>query len=407
MTNHFAGKKIVIGVSGSIAAFKVAGWVSNLSKQEARVEVIMTDSACHFVTPLTFQSLSGNEVHTDMFSDSSQDAMMHIQLGQEADLFLIAPATANTIAKLAHGLADDLLTTTALVTRSQVVICPAMNPAMYSHPATQQNIEKLKKLGYLVVDPEVGLMACKDEGKGRLPEWDVLQEVLLRQLSKGDLRGKKVLVTAGPTREALDPARFISNRSSGKMGYNLAQAAWRRGADVVLVSGPSSLSTPYGVNRVMVESAAEMKEAVLENSDSADIIIKSAAVSDFKPAHYSSQKVKKKQGEGTTLELIRTEDILKGLGERKRKDQILVGFAAETENHLEEGRRKFIQKKLDLIAVNNIGGENTGFEVDTNKITLLSENETRELPFTSKEHCADLLLNSIHEIIQVKRVEDE
>lgn len=395
MVSTYAGKNIVIGVCGSIAAFKVAGWVSDLSKAELDVQVIMTESAGKFVAPLTFESLSGNAVHTSMFGDNSQNPMLHIQLGQEADLLLIAPATANTIAKLAHGMADDLLTTTALVARCPVIICPAMNPAMYEHPGTCENIEKLKKLGYQVVTPDVGVMACKDEGRGRLPEWESVKEIVYRSLSPNDLGGRKVLVTAGPTREPLDPARFISNRSSGKMGYAIASAAWRRGAEVVLISGPCSLPAPVGINRIKVETAQEMHDTVSEYAENADVIIKAAAVSDFKPAKYSVQKVKKKDGEGGSLELARTPDILFGLGKNKKKEQVLVGFAAETENHLDEGLRKLQKKNLDFIAVNNIGGDTTGFEVDTNKITLLSAAETKELPFTSKAHSADLLLDAV------------
>ena len=281
MQNVFAGKKIVIGVTGSIAAFKVAGWVSALAKEEALVSVVMTSSATKFVAPLTFAALSGNDVHTEMFSTVREDTMAHISLGRDADVVLIAPATANTIAKLAGGFADDLLTTTVLATRSKVLVCPAMNNRMYAHPSTRQNIARLKELGYAVIDPDSGMMACKEEGEGRLPEWDEVKEYLAQSLIFQDLQGQQVLITAGPTREPLDPARFLSNRSSGKMGYALARAAYRRGGKVTLISGPSTLPCPTGVTMVKVQTALEMYNVVLEHAKNNSVIIKAAAVSDY------------------------------------------------------------------------------------------------------------------------------
>lgn len=394
MANGFSGKRILVGVTGSIAAFKVAGWVSNLTKEEASIAVIMTDSAEKFITPLTFKALSGEFVHTNMFLDESSNGMSHIELGQEADVFVIAPATANIIAKLANGIADDLITTTALVTRAKILVFPAMNPAMYEHPATQLNLKKLEALGYTVVAPDFGVMACKDEGQGRLVEWETAKEVIHKSLVPQDLSDQKILVTAGPTREPLDPARFLSNRSSGKMGYALAQEAWRRGAEVTLVSGPTSLKPINGIETVYVETANEMKNAVDNFSSSSSIIVKAAAVSDFKPSDYHEEKVKKEDGADKII-LSRNTDILYELGKKKVEGQVLIGFAAETSNHLEEGRKKLTKKNLDVIAVNSIAGTNTGFEADTNKLTLLDDNSKVELPLTTKEHTANLFWNHV------------
>ncbi len=403
MQTVFAGKRIVVGVSGSIAAFKVAGWVSSLAKEEARVAVIMTGSATRFVTPLTFTALSGETAHTDMFVEDEGRAMSHIQLGQEADLFIVAPATAQTIAKLAHGIADDLLSTTVLAAHCQVLICPAMNTQMYRHPATRQNIEKLKTYGYEIVEPDSGVMACKDEGQGRLPEWDRVREILLSYLSSGDMKKEKVLVTAGPTREPLDPARFLSNRSSGKMGYALAATARRRGAEVILVSGPTTLDCPEGVKQIDVRTAVEMRAAVLEHCRDASIIVKAAAVSDFRPEKLYEQKVKKDDAE-LNVRLVQNPDILKELGTKKiTPEQYLVGFAAESKDILEEGAKKLEKKNLDVIAVNDISSDNTGFEADTNQITLLERNGKTVLPFVSKEETAELMWDHIMKGVKKKR----
>lgn len=399
MQNIFAGKKIVVGVTGSIAAFKVAGWVSDLAKEESLVTVIMTPAATRFVTPLTFCALSGDDVHTDMFEHGRENVMAHISVGRDADLVLIAPATANTLANLAAGGAGDLLTTSVLATRAQVVICPAMNSRMYSHPATQQNIVRLKELGYRVVDPDSGVMACKEVGEGRLPEWDDVKEILAAILSPKDLRGHRILVSAGPTREPLDPARFLSNRSSGKMGYALASMAARRGAEVILVSGPTSLPCPYGVVRKSVETAKQMYDAILAHADDCSVIVKAAAVSDYRPEKVHRHKVKKDNIE-THLAMAPNPDILKELGKRKREGQILVGFAAESQNLPEEGRKKLINKNLDLIAVNDISGTSTGFEVESNQVLLLDHEGAESLPLTSKLHTADLILNRISALLQ-------
>ncbi len=394
MSSILAGKRIVVGVTGSIAAFKVAGWVSAIAKDEARVAVVMTQSAQQFVSPLTFSALSGEHTYTSMFGDNLKHSMSHIELGLEASVFLVAPATAHTISRLAHGMADDLLSTAILATKAPVIVCPAMNSQMYLNKATQENIKKLKSLGYIVIDPESGMMACKDDGPGRLPEWENVQEVLLNCLSVNDLAGEKVLVTAGPTREPLDPARFISNRSSGKMGYALARSAFRRGAEVTLISGPTTLPCPYGVIRKNVISARQMRDAVFQEFDKSSIIIKSAAVCDFRPAEEYNQKVKKDKAE-LSLDLLHNPDILNEIGMKRNNKQIVVGFAAESENIQEEGRKKLLKKKLDLIAVNDISKETSGFEVDTNKVYLIDSNNTKELPLTSKIKTADMIWDHI------------
>jgi phosphopantothenoylcysteine decarboxylase/phosphopantothenate--cysteine ligase len=393
--NVFLGKKIVVGVTGSIAAFKVAGWVSALAKDGADVSVVMTKAACRFVAPLTYAALSGNPVLTDMFAAEEAHSLSHIQLGQEADLILIAPATANTIAKLAHGLADDFLSTSVLAANCPVLIAPAMNSRMLINPATQRNVEMLRDLGHGIIEPETGKMACKTDGPGRLPEWEDVRDQLLAALTEQDLANEKFLITAGPTREALDPARFLSNRSSGKMGYALAKVAWRRGAEVLLVSGPTALPAPYGVKRVDVQTAEEMHRAVMEACPNASVIIKSAAVSDFCPETVESDKVKKDNAR-FVLNLKQTPDILFQLGQDKEKyDYLLVGFAAESREHRRAGEKKLRKKNLDLIAINDISGKNTGFETDTNQVTLLDGSGFTVLPLISKEDTANRILDRI------------
>ncbi|MGB5231337.1 MAG: bifunctional phosphopantothenoylcysteine decarboxylase/phosphopantothenate--cysteine ligase CoaBC [Desulfoprunum sp.] len=397
MRSSFAGKNIVVGVTGSIAAFKVAGWVSTLAKEEAQVSVIMTRSAREFIAPLTFAALSGNPVHGEMFDPVRAERMDHIALGRDADLVLVAPATADTIARLAGGLADDLLTTTVLAARAPVVVCPAMNSRMYLHPATQDNIGRLKKFGYQVLTPAAGMMACREEGPGRLPEWEDVQEILLRAVTEQDLVGERVLITAGPTREHLDPARFLSNRSSGKMGYALARTAFRRGAEVHLVSGPVALPCPAGVRRVSIQTAREMHAAVSQLADAASVIVKAAAVADFRPAVEEREKVKKDRA-GLSLELSRNPDILHELGQTKKEGQILVGFAAESSNLEAEGRKKLATKNLDLIAVNNICSDSTGFECDTNQILLIDREREVLLPMIGKEQTADMIWDRVVEL---------
>lgn len=391
MHTSFAGKRITVGVTGSIAAFKVAGWVSTLVKEEAQVTVIMTDSACRFVTPLTFAALSGERVHTNIFAKEDAETIPHIHLARETDLVVIAPATAQTIARLAHGMADDLLACTVLATQAKVLVFPAMNTQMYQHPAVQENILKLKNFGYRVVEPESGRMACKEEGAGRLPEWEPAREAILQNLAMQDLAGEKILITAGPTREPLDPARFLSNRSSGKMGYSLARTARRRGAEVTLISGPTALPLPQGVTSVRVETASEMAEAVLSRCRQASIIVKAAAVSDFRPVAPFAEKVKKEQA-NLQLSLEQTVDILHELGAIKEEAGfLLIGFAAESKEHVAEGERKLTKKNLDLIAINDIQSVHTGFEADTNQVSLLDNKGINHLPLVSKEQTADLI----------------
>ena len=395
MSNSFAGKRIVIGVTGSIAAFKVAGWVSALAKEEALVDVVMTEAAAKFVAPLTFASLSGRPVFEDMFSAEQEGGISHIGLSREADCILIAPATAKTIAHLAYGLADDLLSTTVLAARIPVIICPAMNVQMYEHPATVNNLKILREFGYHIIEPDSGLMACGEEGSGRLPEWEQVAEYVLRQILSQDLAGQKVLVTAGPTREPYDPVRFISNRSSGKMGFALARTAFRRGAEVTLVSGPTAQQPPAGVECVNITTALEMHQAVMERYEDKSIIVKAAAVSDFRCATQYDEKIKKNRS-SLVMELEQNPDILKELGRLcDHKRQLLIGFAAESSNIEEEGRKKLLDKKLDLIAVNDISSASAGFEVDNNQITLIDSFQVVKLLHTSKLQTADLIWDHV------------
>lgn len=396
----FRGKKILFGVTGSIAAFKTAGWVHSLTKEDALVTVVMTRAATRFVTDLTFSALSGNQVYTEMFASDPKQAMAHITLSADADIILIAPATAHTIARFAHGLADDLLSASVLAAPGkQVVICPAMNSNMYANRATQDNLNRLREFGYVIVEPDSGKLACGDEGPGRLPEWERVREILLYCVSRHDLEQQHVLITAGPTREDIDPARFLSNRSSGRMGYALAQTARRRGAEVTLVSGPVALAPPAGVEVVQVLSARDMFDTVMRLGEDASIIVKAAAVADFRPAHYDVQKIKK-AGVPNHIELVLNRDILAELGKMKTGGQFLVGFAAESENHLEEGTRKLKEKNLDLIVINDIAGEDTGFDVDTNQVTLLDKNGSTSVPLLSKEETADRIWDKIVSSLQ-------
>jgi phosphopantothenoylcysteine decarboxylase/phosphopantothenate--cysteine ligase len=393
----FKNKTILLGVTGSIAAYKTADWVRALGREGASVRVVMTQAACRFVAPLTFAALSGNEVHTDMFAAAAAETIPHIRLARDSDLLLVAPASATTIARLANGLAEDLLSAIVLAARAPVLVCPAMNTAMFQHPATQANLERLAGYGYRIITPDNGLMACGEEGPGRLPEWDTVQEDLLTALSPEDLAGRTVLITAGPTHEPLDPVRYLSNRASGKMGYALARTARRRGAEVILVSGPSSLPPPPGVEVLRVRTAADMQQAVLDRLARASVVVKAAAVSDFRPAICADQKLKKSET-APTLPLAATEDILAGLGAMKkdRPSPLLVGFAAESQDHLAEGRRKLHAKNLDLIAVNDILAADAGFGVETNRLLLLDRTgHAEELPLLSKEEAADRLWDRV------------
>jgi phosphopantothenoylcysteine decarboxylase/phosphopantothenate--cysteine ligase len=397
MTATVTGKKILFGLCGSIAAYKSAGWVRELSKAEAQVSVVMTQAATRFVSSLTLAALSGQRVYTDMFEADAGEEMSHISLAADCDLIVVAPATAQTIARLAHGLADDLLSTVILATTAKVLIFPAMNSKMYCHPATQANCAKLKEYGYQVIEPGEGLLACGDEGVGKLIDWEVAQEAILSALSQQDLDNKSVLITAGPTWEALDPVRHLSNRSSGRMGFALARTAKRRGASVTLISGPTSLEPPPAVEVLKVESATEMYDAVMAHYKRADIIVKSAAVSDYRPGNHLKQKMKKGKAK-LDLKMVANQDILHELGKRKKqkKKPFLVGFAAESKKHLAEGKRKLKDKNLDLIVINDIAGQQTGFGVDTNQLTLVDRaNNVDKLPLLSKEECSDVIWDRV------------
>lgn len=392
------GKRIVVGVTGGIAVFKAAGLVSQLAQRGADVRVIMTRSASKFVTPLTFQTLSRNPVAVDTFEEKDPSVVSHIDLADHADLFVIAPATANILAKMAHGLGDDMLSTTLLATRAPILIAPAMNVHMYQNPVVQENIRRLKQLGHRFVEPVSGQLACGYVGQGRMEEPERILEVIEEMLKEPTsvLQGHRVLVTAGPTREPLDPVRYLSNRSSGKMGYAIAEACTRAGAETVLVSGPTALTSPSGVRRVQVTTAEEMWHAVMEEMTDCDVIIKAAAVADYTPVTVESQKMKK-SGDRMQLELKRTPDILTEAGRRK-EGRFLVGFAAETEQVAKHAMDKLHRKKLDLVVANDVSRPGAGFDGDTNMVTVFDgEGEVVSLPRMSKREVADRLVALIGE----------
>ena len=391
------GKEIVLGVTGGIAAFKAVELLRLLTKAGASVHVIMTRSAEEFVTPLTFQTLSMNPVSTSLFNLISEREIGHISLADRADLFIIAPATANIVGKLAGGIADDMLTTTVMATRAPVLIAPAMNVNMYQNPIYKENEAKLRNRGYLFAEPCTGLLACGWEGEGKLQEPQVIFEEAVAALTPKDLAGEHLLVTAGPTREEIDPIRFLSNYSSGKMGYAVARAGWRRGAQVLLVTGPTSLRTPWGVEAVAVESAEEMREAVLTRVAGSSIIVKAAAVADYRPQLRSPQKIKKTDAP-LVLELTKNPDILEEVGKIKGK-RVLIGFAAETVNIVENAARKLAEKNLDMVVANDVSQEHAGFDVDTNIAKLLFKNGMmEELPLMSKDELADVILDRVREM---------
>jgi len=387
-------RKIVLGVTGGIAAYKTAELVRELVRAGAEVHVVMTKNAQSFITPLTFQTLSGNPVATELFSVIEESEIGHISLADRAEILVIAPATANIIGKIASGIADDMLTTIVMATKAPVLLAPAMNVHMWENPICQENIEKLRARGYKFVDPESGELACGYEGKGRLAEVPTIMEEIRALLSPKDLAQEKILITAGPTEEPIDPVRFVTNRSSGKMGFALAHAARRRGAEVTLISGPTALPAPQKVNYISVRSAAEMREAVLNNLNNASILLMAAAVSDYRPKKAAPEKIKKSKSE-TVLELERNPDILAEAGQRKGQ-RIIVGFAAETENLLQNARQKLKEKNLDLIVANDITLPGAGFEVDTNIVKLLDPSgKVEELPLMTKEELADRILDRI------------
>ena len=393
------GKSVVLGVTGSIAAYKMANLASMLVKLNADVHVIMTQNATHFITPMTFETLTNNKCIVDTFDRNFNFDVKHVSLAKRGDLFLVAPCTANVIGKVANGICDDMLTTTIMATKAPVLFSPAMNTGMWENPVLQDNLRKLKHYGYHVIEPVVGRLACGDTGSGKMPsEETLLEHILLHLAREKDLKGKRLLITAGPTQEAIDPVRFISNRSSGKMGYALAKMAVIRGADVTLVSGPVSIAPFAGIETVEVRSAQQMFEAVTERSAERDVIIMCSAVADYKPVSCSDQKLKKNDSD-MTIPLTRTQDILGWLGEHKQAGQVLVGFSMETENLIENSRQKLMKKHADLICANSIASEQTGFAVDTNKVTLITQEAVKELPLCTKEETADLILDSIKDFI--------
>lgn len=391
----YKGKNILIGITGGIACYKICDLIRLLVKENFNVDVIMTESSQKFITPLTIQTLTGNPVYTDMFSLIWESKIGHISLAQKADLIVIAPATANIIGKIAGGICDDLLTTTICATKANVLFIPSMNINMWENPIVQENISKVKRF-YKVMEPEEGLLACGDYGKGKLPSVeDILEEIKLN-LSNKLLKGKKLLVTAGPTIEELDPVRYISNYSSGKMGYNIAKVAKRLGADVTLISGPVSISKPYGIKTIFIKSADDMYKEVMKDIKSYDIIIMSAAVADYKPLVRADKKIKKSSQE-LTIELIPNKDILSEISKKRKKGSILVGFSAETDNLIDNAKKKFEKKNLDFIVANNVLEEGAGFGVDTNKAIIIGKDLEIDLPLMSKEELSYNILKTIVE----------
>lgn len=389
------GKTVLLGITGSIAAYKIAYLASALHKLHADVHVLMTENATNFINPITFETLTGNKCLVDTFDRNFQFQVEHVSIAKKADVVMIAPASANVIGKLANGLADDMLTTTVMACRCQKILAPAMNTAMYENPVVQDNIRKLKNYGYEVITPASGYLACGDTGAGKMPEPETLLEYILREAAfQKDLAGKKLLVTAGPTQEAIDPVRCLTNHSSGKMGYAIAKMAMLRGAEVTLVSGPTAIEPPLFVKVVPVTSARDMFEAVTGLSDEQDIIIKAAAVADYRPKQVSEDKVKKKDDQAS-IELERTDDILKYLGQHKKQGQFLCGFSMETRDMLRNSRAKLEKKNLDMVAANNLKVEGAGFQGDTNVLTLITQDEEVSLPLMSKEDAALKILDKI------------
>ena len=389
------GKTVLLGVTGSIAAYKIAYLASALMKRHADVHVLMTKNATNFINPITFETLTGNKCLVDTFDRNFQFQVEHVSIAKKADVVMIAPASANVIGKLAHGIADDMLTTTIMACKCKKFISPAMNTNMFENPVVQDNLKILEHYGYEVIAPASGYLACGDTGAGKMPEPETLLAYIERETAcEKDLKGKKILVTAGPTQESIDPVRYITNHSSGKMGYAIAKAAMLRGADVTLVSGRTAIEPPMFVNLVPVVTAKDMYEAVTSVSDEQDIIIKAAAVADYRPAKVSDEKVKKSDGQ-MSIELERTDDILKYLGEHKREGQFLCGFSMETQNVIGNSRAKLTKKNLDMVAANNVKVEGAGFQRDTNVLTLITQDEEVSLPLMSKEDAALKILDKI------------
>ena len=396
------GKTVLLGVTGSIAAYKIAYLASALKKCRADVHVLMTENATNFINPITFETLTGNKCLVDTFDRNFQFQVEHVSIAKKADVVMIAPASANVIGKLAHGIADDMLTTTIMACKCKKFISPAMNTNMFENPVVQDNLKILEHYGYEVIAPASGYLACGDTGAGKMPEPETLLAYIEREIAcKKDLKGKKILVTAGPTQESIDPVRYITNHSSGKMGYAIAKAAMLRGADVTLVSGRTAIEPPMFVNLVPVVTAKDMYEAVTSVSDEQDIIIKAAAVADYRPAKVSAEKVKKSDGQ-MSIELERTDDILKYLGEHRRDGQFLCGFSMETQNVIGNSRAKLIKKNLDMVAANNVKVEGAGFQGDTNVLTLITQDEEVSLPLMSKGDAALEILDKILLLISDK-----
>ena len=393
------GKTVLLGITGSIAAYKIAYLASALKKLHADVQVLMTENATNFINPITFETLTGNKCLVDTFDRNLQFQVEHVSIAKKADVVMIAPASANVIGKIANGLADDMLTTTVMACRCQKIFAPAMNTAMYENPIVQDNIKKLLSYGYEVLTPASGYLACGDTGAGKMPEPETLLEYILKEVAfEKDLAGKKVLVTAGPTQEAIDPVRCLTNHSSGKMGYAIAKMAMLRGAEVTLVSGPTAIQPPLFVNVIPVTTARDMFEAVTDLSDQQDIIIKAAAVADYRPKQVCEDKVKKKDDQ-VSIELERTDDILKYLGLHKRTGQFLCGFSMETKDMIGNSRAKLEKKNLDMVAANNLKVEGAGFQGDTNVLTLITQDEEVSLPLMSKEDAALKILDKINSLI--------
>lgn len=394
------GKTVLLGVTGSIAAYKIAYLASALKKLHAEVHVLMTKNATNFITPITFESLTGTKCLVDTFDRNFQFQVEHISIAKKADVAMIAPASANVIGKLAHGIADDMLTTTLMACKCKKFISPAMNTNMFENPILQDNLKTLEHYGYEVIQPASGYLACGDTGAGKMPEPETLLSYILREIAKEkDLKGKKVLVTAGPTQEAIDPVRYITNHSSGKMGYALAKAAMLRGAEVTLVSGPCSITPPPFVKVVPVVTAKDMFDAVTSVSAQQDIIIKAAAVADYRPLKVFDEKVKKKDEE-MSIALEKTDDILNYLGEHRTKEQFLCGFSMETQNMIGNSRAKLGKKHLDMVAANNLKVEGAGFQGDTNVLTLITQDEDVSLQLMSKEDAANVILDKILSVMK-------
>lgn len=395
------GKTVILGVTGSIAAYKIANLTSMLVKMHCDVYVIMTQNATNFINPITFETLTNHKTLVDTFDRNFNYNIEHVSLAKKADVVLIAPASANAIGKIAGGIADDMLTTTVMACRCKKIISPAMNTGMYENPILQDNLKKLKRFGYEIIEPDTGILACKDVGAGKMPSEQVLLQHILREIRfEKDMTGRRVVVTAGPTKEAIDPVRYITNHSTGKMGYAIANVAAQRGAEVVLITGETSIEKPPFVRTIEVVSAEDMFNAVVdtveENTGNDDIVIMSAAVADYTPANVADEKIKKADGAGN-IELKRTKDILKYLGENRRGRQFLCGFSMETENMLENSRKKLQNKNIDMIVANNLKVAGAGFGTDTNIITVITKNETEELPIMSKDEAAIRILDKILE----------